>query len=183
MRSLRTYTFIGFCALSLLFLAACGTTQPSASGSSTTPAVSSSATTPSASTSTGNVVKTTSLTVQGKQVTALTDAKGMTLYTFAPDTTTTAACTGSCASNWPPLLSTGSGTPTGATGLTAVKDANGQQVQENGHFLYTYSGDSAAGQTNGEGIGGKWFVATTSAPATTAPAPAPTPTSSGSYGY
>lgn len=180
MRSLRTYTFIGFCALSLLFLAACGTTQPSTSGSGTTPAASSTTPTTSASTSTSDVVKMASLTVKGKQVTALTDAKGMTLYTFTPDTATTTACTGSCASTWPPLLSSGSGTPTGATGLTVVTDANGQQVQENGHFLYTYAGDSAAGQTNGEGIGGKWFVATTNASAS---APAATPTSSGSYGY
>jgi predicted lipoprotein with Yx(FWY)xxD motif len=159
LRSLRIYALIGFCALSLVLLAACGTTQPSASGSGSAPAYSSTTPTASGSTSTGDVVKTTSLTVGGKQVSVLTDAKGMTLYTFKPDTATTTACTGSCATIWTPLLFTGTGTPTGATGLTAVKDSLGNQVQSSGHFLYTYSGDSAPGQANGEGSGGQWFVA------------------------
>ncbi len=44
--------------------------------------------------------------------------------------------------------------------LSVVTDANGQQVEYNGHLLYTYSGDAAPGQTNGEGLFGKWFVAT-----------------------
>jgi len=39
-------------------------------------------------------------------------------------------------------------------------DANGNQVEYNGHLLYAYSGDTAPGQTNGEGLLGKWFVAT-----------------------
>ncbi|BCL80604.1 hypothetical protein ccbrp13_30690 [Ktedonobacteria bacterium brp13] len=183
MRTLRTYTFIGFCALSLLFLAACGTTQASTSGSSTTPTTApTSAPTTTASTSTGDAVKTASLTVQGKKVTALTNAQGMTLYTFTPDTATTAACTGGCASTWPPLLFNGSGSPTGATGLSVVTDANGKQVQANGHFLYTYAGDSAPGQTNGEGLSGEWFVATTTSAATTPATTTPAATSSSS-GY
>lgn len=110
------------------------------------------------------LIKTASATVGGKSETILTDAKGMTLYYFTPDTATTTACTGGCATNWPPLLSTGSSTPTSATTLsgklTVVSTANGNQVQYNGHFLYTFAGDSAAGQTKGQGLGGKWFVAT-----------------------
>ncbi|MBV9257350.1 MAG: hypothetical protein JO215_04975, partial [Ktedonobacteraceae bacterium] len=39
-------------------------------------------------------------------------------------------------------------------------NANGHQLCYNGHPLYTYSGDTSPGQTNGEGIGNKWFVAT-----------------------
>lgn len=58
--------------------------------------------------------------------------------------------------------------------LTVVQTANGAQVAYSGHLLYTYSGDDATGQANGQGIGGKWWVATvdlkpTSAPATPAP--------------
>ena len=111
------------------------------------------------------IIKTASATVQGKSVTILTNAQGMTLYYFTPDTTTTSACTGGCASAWPPLLMTGSGTPTASSTLsgtlTAVSAGNGNQVEYNGHLLYTYSGDTAPGQTTGEGKAGKWFVATT----------------------
>ena len=59
---------------------------------------------------------------------------------------------------------TGTGKPTASTALPGevevYKNANGNQVIYNDHPLYTYSGDSAAGQTSGEGLFGKWFVAT-----------------------
>jgi predicted lipoprotein with Yx(FWY)xxD motif len=90
----------------------------------------------------------------------------MTLYYFTADTQMTSACGSGCTGTWPPLLQSGSSQPASVASLsgklTAVADTNGQQVQYNGHFLYTYAGDSAAGQTNGEGIDGKWFVATAS---------------------
>jgi predicted lipoprotein with Yx(FWY)xxD motif len=44
--------------------------------------------------------------------------------------------------------------------LEVYTTANGNQIIYNDHPLYTYSGDSAAGQTNGEGLFGKWFVTT-----------------------
>lgn len=117
------------------------------------------------SSSSNAVVNTATATLNGQSKTILTDAKGMTLYYFTPDSATTSACTGGCAQNWPPLLFTGSGAPTGATSLTgqlkAVTTANGNQIEYNGHLLYTFSGDSAAGQTNGQGVAGKWFAATT----------------------
>lgn len=110
------------------------------------------------------LVMTKTATVAGKSETILTDAQGMTLYYFTPDTATTTACTGGCASNWPPLLMTGSGTPSSATTLpgklTIVMTANGNQVEYNGHFLYTFKADTAPGQTNGQNVNGKWFVAT-----------------------
>ncbi|MFL5666639.1 MAG: hypothetical protein ACJ8BW_35615 [Ktedonobacteraceae bacterium] len=110
------------------------------------------------------LIKTATVTVQGKSETILTDANGKTLYYFTPDTATTTACTGSCADNWPPLLATGSGTPTSATTLSGKlsvqKTANGSQVEYNGHLLYTFASDTAPGQTNGQGLFGKWFVAT-----------------------
>ena len=147
-----------------MVVAACGSATGSG-GSTPTPA----ATTPAPAATTpataAALVKTTTATVQGKSTTILTNAQGLTLYYFTPDTATTTACTGSCAQAWPPLLMTGSGTPSAASTLsgtlTAVTTANGSQVEYNGHMLYTFSGDTAPGQTNGEGKFGKWFVATT----------------------
>src|SRR5262249_50194704 len=117
---------------------------------------------PTTSTATTALINTATATVNGTSETILTNAQGMTLYYLNTDTTTTSACTGGCATNWPPL--TASGTPTSATTLsgklTVVSNANGSQVQYNGHFLYTYAADTAPGQTKGEGVGNKWHVAT-----------------------
>jgi predicted lipoprotein with Yx(FWY)xxD motif len=141
-----------------MLVAACGSSTGSNGGSTPTPPAPA-ATTPAAPAST---VLTATATVSGKSVTILTDAKGKTLYYFKPDTATTSACTGGCATAWPPLLATGSPTSTGTLPgtLTAVTTTNGTQVEYNGHPLYTYSGDTAPGQTTGEGVGGKWFVCT-----------------------
>jgi len=91
----------------------------------------------------------------------LVDGKGMTLYEFTPDTATTSACTGGCATSWPPLAG---GTPTVGTGLAApdfgtLTRADGTtQVTFHGHPLYAFGGDTSAGQTNGQGVGGKWYA-------------------------
>jgi len=156
-----------------LIIVACGS-------SSTTGSSSSSGSTPTtAPTSSTSIVKTASVTVNGKSETILTNAQGMTLYYFKPDTATKAACTGTCAGIWPPLLFTSSGSPTSATPLSGtlsvVTDANGKQVEYNGHPLYTYSKDTAPGQANGEGFKGNWFVATP----ILSGAPQSTPTPSG----
>jgi predicted lipoprotein with Yx(FWY)xxD motif len=138
-------------------ITACGGSTSSGSSSSTPAAT---ATTASSSKA---VVKTTTATVNGKAETILTNAQGKTLYHFTSDTATTSACTGTCTQTWHPLLVT-SGAPTSATTLpgklSAQTTANGNQVEYNGHLLYTYAGDSGPGQTNGEGLFGKWFVTT-----------------------
>ena len=141
----------------VMVVSACGSTPPSSTGGGST----TSAPTP---TPVASTVKTAQATVSGKSVTILTDAQGKTLYYFAPDTATKTACTGVCAQKWPPLLFTGSGSPTAASSLSGtlsvMKNANGTQVEYSGYLLYTFSGDTAAGQTTGEGRAGKWFVAT-----------------------
>lgn len=170
-------TFLGISLLLIaLIAAACGSNSSTSSGS----ASSSGGTTPSSTTASNSaaVIKTASATVNGQSVTILTNAQGMTLYYFKPDTATTTACTGSCAKNWPPLVFSSSGSPTSAAALpgalSVVNDSNGQQVEYNGHMLYTFSGDTAPGQTHGEGIKGIWFVATTTLPAQGAPQATPT---------
>ncbi|HEY7350868.1 MAG TPA: FHA domain-containing protein [Ktedonobacterales bacterium] len=110
------------------------------------------------------VVQTAQATVEGQETTILTNAQGLTLYYFKPDTPDKTACTGACIANWPPLLFDGPGDPTASSELSGTlsiqTSENGAQVAYNGHPLYTFSGDSAPGQTNGEGKAGKWFVAT-----------------------
>jgi predicted lipoprotein with Yx(FWY)xxD motif len=161
---------------SILFMAllvvACGSSSSTGSSSSgTTPTTAPTSSTP--------VLKTASVTVNGKSETILTNAQGMTLYYFTSDTATKAACTGTCTGIWPPLSFAGTGSPTSASPLSGtlsvVTDANGKQVEYNGHPLYTYSKDTAPGQTNGEGFKGKWFVATPNLKGQSAPQSTPTP--------
>jgi predicted lipoprotein with Yx(FWY)xxD motif len=96
----------------------------------------------------------------------LTDADGMTLYMFKPDTQDASACTEGCAQAWPPL--TVEGTPAGGDGVdpallgTAPRDDGSAQVTYNGHRLYRYSGDSAPGDTTGHGVGDVWYALTAS---------------------
>lgn len=134
----------------------------------------------------GARVATATATVAGTSETILTNGAGRTLYYFASDTATSSQCTGACAQTWPPALA-GRSTPTATTTLPGtlgvLEDANGTQVTYNGHPLYIYSGDSAPGDTHGEGIDGLWHVATPTLAAQTAPAPAASPTCSGYYCY
>ena len=93
----------------------------------------------------------------------LVDGAGKTLYVFTPDGTTgKSTCTGDCAGNWPALVSDGA--PTLGTGLDAedftsfTRDDGGAQVVFYAMPLYYFAGDKAAGDTNGPGLGGKWYV-------------------------
>jgi predicted lipoprotein with Yx(FWY)xxD motif len=94
----------------------------------------------------------------------LAGADGKTLYVFSPDTPNKSACSGSCATNWPPLTVAAGGsapTATGATGTLATfaRDDGTTQVSYNGKPLYYFANDKAAGDTNGQGVAGKWTVA------------------------
>jgi predicted lipoprotein with Yx(FWY)xxD motif len=110
----------------------------------------------------GYAVDTAAIMVEGVSMRVLTDGEGKTLYYVATDTPARSTCTGSCATVWPPLLSDSA--PAAEEPLpgklAVVKTANGSQVSYNGHLLYTYSLDTAPRQDNGQGIAGKWWVAT-----------------------
>jgi predicted lipoprotein with Yx(FWY)xxD motif len=133
-------------------------------------------------------VGTATATVNGKSVTILTNSSGMTLYYYQPDTASSSACTGGCASAWPPLLSPG-GAPTNTGSLPGklgvISDANGMQVTYNGHPLYTFASDTSAGMVSGEGVN-NFFVATTDLATLggsgSGSGASPTPTKGG-YGY
>jgi predicted lipoprotein with Yx(FWY)xxD motif len=113
---------------------------------------------------------TTPVTVEshsGRLGSFLTDETGKALYVYAPDTSTKSACAGQCLSVWPPLT-TGNTLPTASGGVTADKlgtiaRADGiKQVTYAGHPLYYFAGDTGSGQTNGQGIAGKWSLLTPS---------------------
>lgn len=93
----------------------------------------------------------------------LTDAEGMTLYRFTNDEQGAgkSACDDSCLANWPAFTSEDPLTlPNGVDGeLTQItRDDGTKQVAFNGWPLYYFAGDTAAGDTNGQGIGDVWFV-------------------------
>jgi predicted lipoprotein with Yx(FWY)xxD motif len=124
--------------------------------------------------------------------TILVNSAGLTLYTLAKDSPGHSTCTGSCASIWPPLtLSSSQGSPVagpGVSGLGTLTRPDGTvQVTYQGMPLYTYTGDHAPGDANGEGVGGVWHVVKVSAgSAASAPTSTAAPTTSsggGGYGY
>jgi len=92
----------------------------------------------------------------------LVDAEGKTLYVFDNDQGSTSSCEGGCATTWPPLATEGE--PTAGDGVdaellgTTERSDGTTQVTYDGHPLYTYNADTAAGDTNGQGVGGIWWV-------------------------
>lgn len=87
---------------------------------------------------------------------ALVDARGRTLYLFEKDKRGMSTCSGACAAYWPPVLTTArprAGAGVRASRLGVTKRADGRrQVTYAGHPLYTFIGDTKAGQTSGEGL-------------------------------
>ena len=109
-----------------------------------------------AATSTGTGLKTT--VIGG--TTVLTNARGLTLYSFAPDTPASSKCYGSCAAYWPPVTGTAAASP-GLPGRigTITRTGGSSQLTYNGRPLYTYIGDTAPGQAKGNNLnlnGGLW---------------------------
>lgn len=92
----------------------------------------------------------------------IVDAEGKTLYLFTKDADGTPTCYDDCATNWPPLLAAGeitAGTGLDAAKLTTVDRTDGtKQVKYGDWPLYYFAADATAGDTNGQGVGGIWFV-------------------------
>lgn len=146
-------------AAAAVVLAACGT--------SSDPAASAPAAAAAAHSQTGSDPVTVK-TVSTRKGTVLVNAQGRTLYWFAKDTSTKSRCNGSCATYWPPVL--GKAVAAAGTslphGFGTIKRADGKtQATYDGHPLYTYAGDTAAGQLKGNDLnasGGLWWAITPS---------------------
>ena len=132
-----------------LIIAGCGSGGGGSSSSSAAPAASSGAGLSAASTSLGKIV---------------VGPSGRTLYLFSKDSGKKSNCAGACASNWPPYTASSKPSASGisAGSISLVKRADGaKQVTLDGHPLYYFAGDQAAGQLNGQGVnafGAKWFT-------------------------
>lgn len=166
-------------AAAAVVLAACGSTSSPTDPAASSPAAPATA---QANAQAGSVAIKTMSASKG---TVLTTADGLTVYWFAKDTMSESNCNSSCATYWPPVLgkavaATGTSLP---HGFGTIKRADGQtQATYDGHPLYTYTGDTAPGQLNGNGLsasGGLWWAVTPSG-TKLRPSPAPTSSSSGS---
>jgi predicted lipoprotein with Yx(FWY)xxD motif len=93
----------------------------------------------------------------------LASSRGRTLYYYSADKRHSgkSACTGTCATAWPPLAAPVKA-PAGVRlpgKLGVITRPNGvKQVTLNGYPLYFYIGDKTASQVTGNGIGGAWHV-------------------------
>ena len=173
----------GLAALALA-LSACAS---SASSSSSTPATTAPAAGGSSAAASGGGTTVNMTTINGTAV--LTNSSGKTLYWFAPDTSTTSKCSGSCATYWPPVT----GPVTGGSGVTGTlstitRPDGTMQATYDGHPLYTYVGDTAAGQAKGNGLnlsGGLWYEMTVSGakPAVSTSSSSGSGSGGGGYGY
>ena len=163
-----------------LVIAACGSSSSSTGGSGGGSGGSGSS--PAASSG------TTLSTMKIGGATVLTNSKGFTLYWFAPDTSTTSKCTGSCAKYWPPVpgpATAGSGVK-GTLG-TITRSNGATQATWNGHPLYTYVADTAPGMAKGNGTnlsGGIWHDIVVTGKAAVVPKATHSASSGGGgYGY
>ena len=160
----RLFSFAALAVAAALVLAACGgSSSSSTSGSGSTPSYGTAKPPTSNSSSAASVVSTKTSSLG----TFLVDANGRTLYLWDADHGATSTCSGACAQAWPPLTSTTTPKASGAVkasllGTTKRPDGT-SEVTYAGHPLYTFAGDTQAGQTTGQGsngFGAPWWVIT-----------------------
>ncbi|MDQ0456321.1 COG4315 family predicted lipoprotein [Rhizobium paknamense] len=89
--------------------------------------------------------------------TILTDAKGMTLYTFDKDPKDVSVCFDDCAKKWPPLEAKKSDRVKGDYKPIARKDGT-MQWSHDGKPLYRWQMDKKPGDMTGDGVGNVWHI-------------------------
>ena len=151
-RKARVSAFVALGVAAAIALAACGGSSNSNSSKSTTTKKS----TGTAAAAGAAVVKTAKSSTLG---TIVVDSTGKTVYTLT-NGSQQVPCSGACLQVWPAVSLPAGTTKATGTGVSNVA-AMGTQVTIGGAPVYTFSGDTAAGSTNGEGItsfGGTWHV-------------------------
>ena len=151
----RTILLMAAAVGAALVTAACGGTGSygsygTSNSSGSTPAAAGTATISVANSSRGQI---------------LVDASGRTLYLFEADKPASSSCYGACIGVWPAVITTGqpaAGPGVKASLLGTTKRTDGTlEVVYNGHPLYYFSGDKAAGDVTGQGLssfGAPWYV-------------------------
>ncbi|HET9591484.1 MAG TPA: hypothetical protein VFP17_01085 [Solirubrobacterales bacterium] len=105
--------------------------------------------------------------------TVLTRTNGHTLYSLSVETHGRFVCTGGCLGTWKPLVVSQGVKPKGPVKLDTIRRPDGKtQVTFKGRPLYSFNGDSKAGEANGEGFKdvGTWHAAEVARPSSS-PAP------------
>lgn len=129
-------------AATVLALAGCGSSKPTAAPT----------------------VKTATI---GGLGTVLVTSKGDTLYMFVPDARRSVTCTGACAGTWPPLKTAAGKTALAGAGVNAAllgadRSPDGATVVTYDRWpLYTYAADINPGDVVGQALdlnGGYWYV-------------------------
>ncbi len=171
MSHVRTRSFLLLLPLAALSLAACGDNSAGSNyGGSTAantaaqdPAGPDTTTADTKTADTAAAAGATTLQLADSALgTILVDSNGNTLYLFGKDAPNAPACNTGCLGTWPALVSDGAATVGEGLDLAdvgTVTAADGStQVTFYGHPLYSFAGDAAPGDTNGQGVGGVWYV-------------------------
>jgi len=95
----------------------------------------------------------------------LVDADCRALYIFTKDVGGESTCVDDCAKAWPPLFVTDETVPPVADeldpSLFSITDHPDGSVLKIGDWpLYYFAGDTGPGETNGQGVGGVWWLVT-----------------------
>jgi len=180
----KTPALAAVAAVSALVVAGCGSSTKTESTSA--PAAAATATTGSQSGEALTAMSTNLGTV------LVAGPKHLTVYLFEGDKGSTSNCSGACASVWPPVHASASGTPQVSGGLnasllgTTTRSDGTKQVTYAGHPLYYFAEDQEQGQTKGQGVdsfGAHWYVLGSSGTAIKSAASSSSSEEGGGYRY
>jgi predicted lipoprotein with Yx(FWY)xxD motif/cytochrome c5 len=165
-------SFVGYC-LVLTLISTVGIVMAACSSTASPTPISM----PTSPTATASALSLNTMT-NANLGTYLVDGKGMTLYYTTKDTPGQSNITGATLANWPVFYSSNIVIPSSlnAADFGSITRTDGSmQTTFRGYPLYYFIRDTAAGNTNGQGVGGIWFVVN---PANFPPPTSPSPTTS-----
>jgi len=150
-------------SVGVALLAACSSSASSTS--TTTPATSATAAATGGSASAAASAGLVITTKTGSAGSFLTNGSGRAIYLWVKDSMNSSACSGGCASAWPPVTATGGLTAAGGVNKadlsTFTRSDGSKQVAYKGHPLYYFVVDPGPGEVTGQGsdsFGAKWWL-------------------------